>query len=111
MSPPLRLGRRSLHHFDDPEEEASTLIYSYTPVYAGNFTSYQQIYFFWAPVRVDDATRSLWSNILWHIDVFKVTARVMLDHFIWAPRFTLFFKSQGFVSIYMKRNGIEYFMG
>ncbi|XP_040928213.2 gamma-glutamyl hydrolase [Betta splendens] len=39
-------GRRSLHHFDDPEEEASSLIYNYTPVYAANFTTYQQIYFF-----------------------------------------------------------------
>uniref|UniRef100_UPI0037E830F1 gamma-glutamyl hydrolase n=1 Tax=Semicossyphus pulcher TaxID=241346 RepID=UPI0037E830F1 len=39
-------GRRSLHHFDNPEEEASSLIYNYTPVYAGNFSGYQQIYFF-----------------------------------------------------------------
>ncbi|XP_029366375.1 gamma-glutamyl hydrolase [Echeneis naucrates] len=39
-------GRKSLHHFDDAEEEASSLIYSYTPVYAGNFTAYEQIYFF-----------------------------------------------------------------
>ncbi|XP_008287386.1 gamma-glutamyl hydrolase [Stegastes partitus] len=39
-------GRRSLHRFDNPEEEASSLIYSYTPVYAGNFTGYEQIYFF-----------------------------------------------------------------
>uniref|UniRef100_A0A3Q3R4I2 folate gamma-glutamyl hydrolase n=2 Tax=Monopterus albus TaxID=43700 RepID=A0A3Q3R4I2_MONAL len=39
-------GRRSLHRFDDPEEEASSLIYNYTPVYAGNFTAYEQIYFF-----------------------------------------------------------------
>lgn len=39
-------GRRSLHQFDDPEEEASPLIYSYTPLYAGNFTGYEQLYFF-----------------------------------------------------------------
>nr|XP_046243759.1 gamma-glutamyl hydrolase [Scatophagus argus] len=39
-------GRRSLHHFDNPEEEDSSLIYSYTPVYAANFTGYEQLYFF-----------------------------------------------------------------
>lgn len=39
-------GRRSLHHFEHPEEEASSLIYNYTPVFAGNFTGYEQIYFF-----------------------------------------------------------------
>ncbi|KAK2837793.1 hypothetical protein Q5P01_015005 [Channa striata] len=39
-------GRKSLHQFENPEEEASSLIYKYTPVYAGNFTAYQQIYFF-----------------------------------------------------------------
>lgn len=39
-------GRRSLHRFDNPEEEASSLIYNYTPVYAANFTGYEQIYFF-----------------------------------------------------------------
>ncbi|XP_034026492.1 gamma-glutamyl hydrolase isoform X2 [Thalassophryne amazonica] len=39
-------GRKSLHHFSSPEEEAASLIYMYTPVYAGNFTSYEQIYFF-----------------------------------------------------------------
>ncbi|XP_068422707.1 gamma-glutamyl hydrolase [Clinocottus analis] len=39
-------GRRSLHHFDNPEEEASSLIYNNTPVFAGNFTAYEQIYFF-----------------------------------------------------------------
>ncbi|XP_020345990.1 gamma-glutamyl hydrolase [Oncorhynchus kisutch] len=39
-------GRRSLHHFDQPEEEAVSLIYNYTPTYAGNFTGYEQIYFF-----------------------------------------------------------------
>ncbi|KAM9361114.1 gamma-glutamyl hydrolase [Symphorus nematophorus] len=39
-------GRRSLHQFDNPEEEASSLIYNYTPVYAENFTGYEQIYFF-----------------------------------------------------------------
>lgn len=40
-------GRRSLHQFDSPEEEALSLIYSYTPVYAANITGYEQIYFFW----------------------------------------------------------------
>ncbi|XP_041793553.1 gamma-glutamyl hydrolase [Chelmon rostratus] len=39
-------GRRSLHRFDNPEEEASSLIYNYTPVYAANFTAYEQVYFF-----------------------------------------------------------------
>ncbi|XP_033474517.1 gamma-glutamyl hydrolase [Epinephelus lanceolatus] len=39
-------GRRSLHHFDNPEEEASSLIYNDTPVYAANFTGYEQLYFF-----------------------------------------------------------------
>ncbi|XP_060894680.1 gamma-glutamyl hydrolase [Labrus mixtus] len=39
-------GRRSLHHFDNPEEDASSLIYNYTPVYAGNFSGYEQVYFF-----------------------------------------------------------------
>ncbi|KAM9744566.1 gamma-glutamyl hydrolase isoform 2-T3 [Menidia menidia] len=39
-------GRRSLHKFDMPEEEASSLIYTQTPVYAANFTAYEQIYFF-----------------------------------------------------------------
>ncbi len=40
-------GRRSLHQFENPEEEASSLIYIYTPVYVANFTGYEQIYFFW----------------------------------------------------------------
>lgn len=48
----LCLGRRSLHQFDNPEEEASSLIYNYTPVYAGNFTGYEQLYFFWVPLSV-----------------------------------------------------------
>ncbi|XP_034397945.1 gamma-glutamyl hydrolase [Cyclopterus lumpus] len=39
-------GRRSLHQFDNPEEEASSLIYNDTPVFAGNFTGYEQLYFF-----------------------------------------------------------------
>ncbi|XP_032371546.1 gamma-glutamyl hydrolase isoform X1 [Etheostoma spectabile] len=39
-------GRRSLHQFDNPEEEDSSLIYNYTPVYTGNFTGYEQLYFF-----------------------------------------------------------------
>ncbi|XP_075875570.1 gamma-glutamyl hydrolase [Nelusetta ayraudi] len=39
-------GRRSLHQFDNPEEETLPLIYNYTPVYAANFTAYEQVYFF-----------------------------------------------------------------
>lgn len=39
-------GKKSLHHFDNPEEEASSLIYNYTPIYAENFTGYDQVYFF-----------------------------------------------------------------
>ncbi|XP_068594622.1 gamma-glutamyl hydrolase [Brachionichthys hirsutus] len=39
-------GRRSFHRFDNPEEEASSLMYNYIPVYAANFTGYEQIYFF-----------------------------------------------------------------
>ncbi|XP_017267771.1 gamma-glutamyl hydrolase [Kryptolebias marmoratus] len=39
-------GRRSLHKFDTPEEESSSLIYVYKPVYTANFTSYEQAYFF-----------------------------------------------------------------
>ncbi|XP_074493529.1 gamma-glutamyl hydrolase [Sebastes fasciatus] len=39
-------GRRSLHQFDNPEEEEKSLIYNDTPIYAGNFTGYEQIYFF-----------------------------------------------------------------
>ncbi|XP_070690075.1 gamma-glutamyl hydrolase [Pempheris klunzingeri] len=42
----VKEGRRSLHQFDNPEEDASLLIYNYTPVYAGNFTGYEQLYFF-----------------------------------------------------------------
>uniref|UniRef100_A0A667ZXY2 folate gamma-glutamyl hydrolase n=1 Tax=Myripristis murdjan TaxID=586833 RepID=A0A667ZXY2_9TELE len=37
---------KSLHDFDKAEGAASSLIYSYTPVFAGNFTGYEQIYFF-----------------------------------------------------------------
>uniref|UniRef100_A0A3P8XB30 folate gamma-glutamyl hydrolase n=1 Tax=Esox lucius TaxID=8010 RepID=A0A3P8XB30_ESOLU len=39
-------GRRNLHYFSQPEEEAMSLIYNYTPTYTGNFTGYEQIYFF-----------------------------------------------------------------
>ncbi|XP_056275810.1 gamma-glutamyl hydrolase [Pseudoliparis swirei] len=39
-------GRRSFHRFDNPEEEASSLIYNDTPVFAGNFSGYEQLYFF-----------------------------------------------------------------
>ncbi|CAJ1069066.1 gamma-glutamyl hydrolase-like [Xyrichtys novacula] len=42
----IQEGRRSSHHFDSPEEEASSLIYNYTPVYTANFTGYEQVYFF-----------------------------------------------------------------
>lgn len=44
-------GRRSLHQFDNPEEETLPLIYNYTPVYAANFTGYEQVYFFWMSHR------------------------------------------------------------
>ncbi|KAM9475344.1 gamma-glutamyl hydrolase [Clarias gariepinus] len=39
-------GRRSSHHFSQPEEESQALIYNFTPVYAANFSGYEQIYFF-----------------------------------------------------------------
>ncbi|CAL8345288.1 unnamed protein product [Lota lota] len=39
-------GRRSLHSYDTPDEEASSLIYNYSPMYTQNFTRYEQIYFF-----------------------------------------------------------------
>ncbi|CAI5649918.1 gamma-glutamyl hydrolase isoform X1 [Oreochromis niloticus] len=39
-------ARRSLHHFDSPAEEESSLIYNYSPVYVANITTYEQIYFF-----------------------------------------------------------------
>ncbi|XP_005919130.1 gamma-glutamyl hydrolase [Haplochromis burtoni] len=39
-------ARRSLHHFDSPAEEESSLIYSYSPVYVANITAYEQAYFF-----------------------------------------------------------------
>nr|XP_057926785.1 gamma-glutamyl hydrolase isoform X2 [Doryrhamphus excisus] len=39
-------GRKSLHDFDDSKEEPFALIYNYTPVFAGNFSGYEQIYFF-----------------------------------------------------------------
>ncbi|XP_042344831.1 gamma-glutamyl hydrolase isoform X2 [Plectropomus leopardus] len=39
-------GRRSLHQFDNPEEEDASLIYMDTPVYIGNITGYEQAYFF-----------------------------------------------------------------
>ncbi|KAJ0019692.1 hypothetical protein NQD34_007261 [Periophthalmus magnuspinnatus] len=39
-------GRRSLHHFEDPREEDKVLIYNHTPLYTGNFTAYEQVYFF-----------------------------------------------------------------
>ncbi|XP_008334216.1 gamma-glutamyl hydrolase [Cynoglossus semilaevis] len=39
-------GRKSFHHFDNPTEEASSLIYNYTPVYSANISAYDQLYFF-----------------------------------------------------------------
>ncbi|XP_060737975.1 gamma-glutamyl hydrolase [Tachysurus vachellii] len=39
-------GRRSSHHFSQPEEETRALIYNYNPVYTANFSSYEQVYFF-----------------------------------------------------------------
>ncbi|XP_019954906.1 gamma-glutamyl hydrolase [Paralichthys olivaceus] len=39
-------GRKSSHRFDDPEEEDSSLIYNYTPIFTGNLTGYEQLYFF-----------------------------------------------------------------
>ncbi|XP_070580139.1 gamma-glutamyl hydrolase-like [Ptychodera flava] len=39
-------ARKSSHHFKDKAEESSALIYNYTPVYTGNFTAYEQCYFF-----------------------------------------------------------------
>ncbi|KAG5840492.1 hypothetical protein ANANG_G00189390 [Anguilla anguilla] len=39
-------ARKSLHHFIKRKEETAALIYNYTPVYVGNFTGYEQCYFF-----------------------------------------------------------------
>lgn len=39
-------ARRSLHSYDTPEEETSSLIYNYQPTYTQNFTKYMEIYFF-----------------------------------------------------------------
>ncbi|XP_054250668.1 gamma-glutamyl hydrolase [Indicator indicator] len=39
-------ARKSLHHFPTEEEETKALIYNYTPIYTGTFSSFQQIYFF-----------------------------------------------------------------
>ncbi|XP_012676893.2 gamma-glutamyl hydrolase [Clupea harengus] len=39
-------GRKSSHHFTDVEDENEALIYNYNPVYIGNFTGYEQAYFF-----------------------------------------------------------------
>lgn len=88
ISPLLCLGRKSLHQFDNPEEEASSLIYNYTPIYAGNFTSYQQLYFFWDPPVSDSdcvshcacATQhtlySLWCNITLHCRTEPLNAQI-----------------------------------
>uniref|UniRef100_A0A8C8SRI3 folate gamma-glutamyl hydrolase n=1 Tax=Pelusios castaneus TaxID=367368 RepID=A0A8C8SRI3_9SAUR len=39
-------ARKSLHHFPSKEEESKALIYNYTPVFTGAFSSFQQVYFF-----------------------------------------------------------------
>ncbi|KAG7332015.1 hypothetical protein KOW79_003849 [Hemibagrus wyckioides] len=39
-------GRRSSHHFSQPEEESQALIYNYNPVYTANVSAYEQVYFF-----------------------------------------------------------------
>ncbi|XP_065485078.1 gamma-glutamyl hydrolase [Caloenas nicobarica] len=39
-------ARKSLHHFPSEDEETKELIYNYTPVYTGTFSSFQQAYFF-----------------------------------------------------------------
>ncbi|KAM8865678.1 gamma-glutamyl hydrolase [Synchiropus picturatus] len=39
-------GRRSLHRFNDIEEEEAALIYNYQPVFIGNISGYEQAYFF-----------------------------------------------------------------
>ncbi|XP_068018572.1 gamma-glutamyl hydrolase isoform X1 [Melanerpes formicivorus] len=39
-------ARKSLHRFPSEEEERKALIYNYTPLYTGTFSSFQQIYFF-----------------------------------------------------------------
>ncbi|KFV06368.1 Gamma-glutamyl hydrolase, partial [Pterocles gutturalis] len=39
-------ARKSLHHFPSEDDETKELIYNYTPVYTGTFSSFQQIYFF-----------------------------------------------------------------
>ncbi|XP_074800412.1 gamma-glutamyl hydrolase-like [Natator depressus] len=39
-------ARKSLHHFPNKGEETKTLIYNYTPVFTGTFSSFEQVYFF-----------------------------------------------------------------
>ncbi|XP_028852487.1 gamma-glutamyl hydrolase [Denticeps clupeoides] len=39
-------GKKSLHHFSSPNEESKALIYNFNPVYVGNITAYEQVYFF-----------------------------------------------------------------
>ncbi|XP_076846462.1 gamma-glutamyl hydrolase [Brachyhypopomus gauderio] len=39
-------GRRSSHHFSQAEKETKALIYNYNPLFVGNFTAYEQVYFF-----------------------------------------------------------------
>ncbi|NWZ20809.1 GGH hydrolase, partial [Asarcornis scutulata] len=39
-------ARKSLHRFPSEDEERKELIYNYTPIYTGTFSSFQQAYFF-----------------------------------------------------------------
>nr|XP_033806285.1 gamma-glutamyl hydrolase-like isoform X2 [Geotrypetes seraphini] len=39
-------ARKSTHSFSSPEEEEMALIYHHHPMYVGNFSSYEQVYFF-----------------------------------------------------------------
>ncbi|XP_065607996.1 gamma-glutamyl hydrolase [Cyrtonyx montezumae] len=39
-------ARKSLHRFPSEGEETKELIYNYTPMYTGTFSSFQQVYFF-----------------------------------------------------------------
>ncbi|XP_069474068.1 gamma-glutamyl hydrolase-like [Ambystoma mexicanum] len=39
-------ARKSSHRFSSPKEEEEALIYNYQPIYVGNITGYEQVYFF-----------------------------------------------------------------
>ncbi|XP_010707289.1 gamma-glutamyl hydrolase [Meleagris gallopavo] len=39
-------ARKNLHRFPSEGEETKELIYNYTPIYTGTFSSFQQVYFF-----------------------------------------------------------------